>query len=131
MYTDQDKQEQAAAGMAQMAKWEKESGRVDYESDEQREGNRKLSAPQVVQVVREHKPHLLPAMEIVGAWVWATFSEKPSEEDRTFLRWLGFRWNAKRGAWQHACGVFRRRLVDGDPRDYYGTYKVREEELSY
>ena len=44
-------------------------------------------------------------VEVVGAWVWATFAAKPDETVRDALKAAGFRWNHKRRLWQNPCGV--------------------------
>lgn len=39
----------------------------------------------------------------------------------------GVRWNRRRNAWQHPCGVFRPR-ANHEPRSYYGMQRIVEEE---
>lgn len=60
---------------------------------------------------------------LVGRWVWITFPERPYFRIRTFLRATGFKWNQKRGAWQHSCGVHSVRS-DGNPRWKYGEVRL-------
>ena len=61
--------------------------------------------------------------EIVGRWVWITFDSKPDKPTRDVLKVLGFRWNHRRGAWQHSCGV-ESISSKGDPRARYWTAPV-------
>ena len=62
-------------------------------------------------------------VELVGRWLWITFMGKPSGQCRTFLKCIGFRWNRRRGLWQHNCG--RRSVRSGaDPRLHYGSLPV-------
>lgn len=64
--------------------------------------------------------------EVVGAWVWVTFDEKPSAELREELKSAGFRWVRKRGQWAHNCGVFSRsNRSDAHPRTKYGSIRLR------
>ena len=41
-------------------------------------------------------------VEIVGAWVWVSFAEKPSPEVRQALKDEKFHWNRTRQLWQYA-----------------------------
>lgn len=41
-------------------------------------------------------------VEIIGAWVWASFDTKPDEETRYALKCMDFHWNKKRECWQYA-----------------------------
>ena len=62
-------------------------------------------------------------IELVGRWIWIVFMGKPSARCRTFLKCIGFRWNRRRGLWQHNCG--RRSVRSGaDPRLHYGSLRV-------
>ena len=62
-------------------------------------------------------------IELVGRWVWATFPNKPTARCRTFLKCVGFRWNKRRGCWQHSCG-HRSTRSGADPRFHYGSIRV-------
>jgi len=41
-------------------------------------------------------------VSITGAWVWATFADKPSREVRAVLKAEGFRWSKGKGKWYFA-----------------------------
>ena len=70
-------------------------------------------------------------VEIIGAWVWLTFGEKPSSETRASLKASGFRWSSRRGQWANSCGVAKKaRMKNGHPRDVYGSVAVYAEEES-
>ena len=56
----------------------------------------------------------------VGRWVWVSFTSQPPVEVRDCLKSIGFRWNRKRGAWQHNCGYFTK-SSPYDPRDKYSV----------
>lgn len=66
-----------------------------------------------------------PYVYRVGAWLWAEFPNRPSQETRTRLLELGFSWNRTRRVWQHAGGVFRHKNA-GDPRTVYGVEPLEE-----
>lgn len=70
------------------------------------------------------RPDVQPFARVVGAWVWCEFPDKPSAETREFLKQTGFRWNRERSAWQHPCGIFRRKNRHADPRSYYGQRPI-------
>ena len=65
-----------------------------------------------------------PFCRLVGQWVWAEFPQKPSADTRHWLKQTGFHWNQQRGAWQHACGVFRHCNRKIDPRLVYGEEAI-------
>lgn len=76
------------------------------------------------------KPHVAGLLadaggdaRLVGRWIWVEFTQKPGERVRRVLKCLGFRWNRKRSAWQHSCGV-RSVHSPGDPRFKYGAVPV-------
>ena len=73
---------------------------------------------EVIQAVRNYNPELIHHCYAVGAWVWAEFQQRLSQEEVDFLKQLGFRWNPVRRVWQNACGVKTRRSA-GDPRQKY------------
>lgn len=90
---------------------------------------RRLNTLAVLEALREPALRALLVADgadprVVGKWVWIEFDHKPSREVREQLKALGFRYNAKREAWQHACGVFRRFNPRNDPRDSYGQQRV-------
>lgn len=92
------------------------------EQRNQWKANRMLRTEQVVEKL---SPHVKPFASIVGVWVWVTFKQKPEQETLDQIKQLGFRWNGKRKAWQHPCGVFRTKSPI-DPRSKYGEKPVSE-----
>ena len=73
---------------------------------------------EVIHAVRNYNPELAHSCYAVGAWIWAEFQQRLSQEEVTFLKEQGFRWNPVRRVWQNACGVKTRRSA-GDPRKKY------------
>lgn len=67
--------------------------------------------------------HLSPFAEVVGRWVWLTFTEKPGPAIRERIKSFGFRWVQRRGRWAHSCGHPSRQGVH-DPRRTYGAVPV-------
>lgn len=67
---------------------------------------------------------IAPHARVVGSWVWVEFDSKPSVAVRQKLKDAGFRWNRKRGAWQHSCGGGRSRMSRTDPRMNYGSFDI-------
>jgi hypothetical protein len=65
-------------------------------------------------------PEVLAAAKVVGAWIWAEFTVKPSDDALAFLKANGYRFNPKRKVWQNPCGVAAKR-APYDPRVKYGT----------
>lgn len=70
-------------------------------------------------------PEVLAVAKVVGAWIWAEFAEKPSDEVRAFLKARGYRFNPKRKVWQNPCGIHSRK-APYDPRDKYGVKAVAD-----
>ncbi len=66
------------------------------------------------------------SVEIIGAWVWLTFRDRPADGDRLELKKRGFKWSPRRGQWAHSCGVAKRSRMrgKGHPRDVYGSVRV-------
>jgi hypothetical protein len=85
---------------------------------EARKKNRTLPTEKVLQMLQTAAPDAFRLAEVVGRWVWVTFSEQPAAEIRQQLAQLGFHWNRERQAWQHPCGQFRLSSA-GDPRERY------------
>ena len=83
--------------------------------------NKKLSAPEVLECLKNDMPDLWKKAEVVGKWVWLNTGGKPDSKVRQYLTDLGFRFNGKRELWQHACGVRSKFLHRGDPRHFYST----------
>lgn len=92
----------------------------------QRWKNRGLSTSDLLGLLRFQCPEVYGLAEVVGRWVWVSFSGVPSREIRRQLAQAGFHWNRVRQAWQHPCGVFRDRPFLGDPRSKYRSYFVAD-----
>ena len=88
---------------------------------EQRIKNRTLPTPTVLQRLQTSLPHVYGLAEVVGKWVWVSFSEQPAAEIRQQLAQLGFHWNRERQAWQHPCGQFSMGSPS-DPHEKYSSY---------
>lgn len=97
-------------------------GKTTMENNSENENAKQL---EVVEAVRTHNPELVRSCYAVGAWVWAEFQQRLSQEEVDFLKQLGFRWNPVRRVWQNACGVKTRRSA-GDPRPKYGVIRFDE-----
>ena len=78
----------------------------------------------VIEVVEFCKQYQLDA-ELVGRWVWVTFSSKPDTEIRQKLKDFGFRWSRRRGKWAHNCG-YPSRSSTGNPWFKYAHCNVSE-----
>ena len=84
-----------------------------------RNPNRDLPADEVRARLREKLPHRAEGLSSDRAWIWLVTNGKPSEEDRTILKDLGFRFtpavhilpDGNVSHWYHAAGgaVLRRR----------------------
>ena len=81
---------------------------------------------EVIQTLRNHNPKLVRSCYAVGAWLWAEFQERLSQEEVNFLKQTGFRWNPVRKVWQNACGVKARHSA-GDPRQKYARITFTED----
>jgi len=80
---------------------------------------------EVIQAVKSYNPEFIRSCYAVGLWVWADFKQRLSQEELSFLKQLGFRWNPSRKVWQNACGV-KRRSSTGDPRQKYPVVSFNE-----
>jgi hypothetical protein len=80
---------------------------------------------EVISSIKEKRPELMNNCYVVGLWIWAEFPAKPSQEEISLLKELGFRWNPKRKVWQNACGVTRRQST-GDPRVKYQVSRFED-----
>ena len=80
---------------------------------------------EVLSSIKQKRPELVNHCYAVGLWIWAEFSEKPSQEELAVLKELGFRWNPKRKVWQNACGL-KTRQSKGDPRAKYQVVKFED-----
>lgn len=100
---------------------------TDFTQDQvnERRANRTLKTSVVVDRIREQFPEVIPFTEIVGFWVWITFSEKPAPHVLVGLKLLGFSYNSKRRCWQHACGMFRP-SAPYNPKSKYVVSRLEE-----
>jgi hypothetical protein len=80
---------------------------------------------EVIQAVKGYNPELYKSCYAVGLWVWAEFNQRLSQEELTFLKQTGFRWNPIRKVWQNACGV-KRHASASDPRSKYPILRFED-----
>jgi len=97
------------------------TGNLPPIDSEQRKKNRTLPTPTVLQRLQTSLPDAYRLAEVVGKWVWVSFSEQPAAEIRQQLAQLGFHWNRERQAWQHPCGQFSMGSP-ADPHEKYASY---------
>jgi hypothetical protein len=95
--------------------------RIDFA---QRKLNRELPTEQVLDLLQRRLRPAFEVAEVVGKWIWVTFTEKQPQEITAELSQLGFHWNNRRQVWQHPCGVFKGEPVD--PRSKYQTVSAME-----
>ncbi len=95
---------------------------MDYDKERAKE-NARLSTVAVLALLEKHAPEVWRRAEVVGRWIWVHFDAKPPSAIRTTLSAIGFRWNRKRGYWQHPCGHFRGRSR-GNPREKYAVTRA-------
>ena len=107
-------QPQTAAPQAQQTK---PDNRLPIDT-EARKKNRTLPTEQVLALLQLQDRRLWELAEVVGKWVWVSFTEQPPQTVRQTLAQLGFHWNRTRQSWQHPCGQFRL-SSSGDPREKY------------
>ena len=88
---------------------------------EARKANRSLTTTELLTRLQAADRRLWEMAEVVGKWVWVSFSEQPAASVRQTLAQLGFHWNRDRQCWQHPCGQFRL-ASSGDPRERYQSY---------
>ena len=81
---------------------------------------------EVIEAVKNHNPEYLSNCYAVGFWIWAEFKQRLNQQELSFLKEAGFRWNPRRKVWQNACGVKKRQSA-GDPRSKYGVVKFSED----
>ena len=99
---------------------EKKDNRLPIDS-EARKTNRTLPTEKVLALLQQQDRRLWELAEVVGKWIWVSFSEQPAPTVRQTLAQLGFHWNRTRQAWQHPCGQFRL-SSSGDPHEKYQAY---------
>ena len=85
---------------------------------EARKANRTLPTEKVLALLQQQDRRLWEMAEVVGKWIWVSFSEQPAPTVRQTLAQLGFHWNRTRQSWQHPCGQFRLSSA-GDPHEKY------------
>jgi hypothetical protein len=116
----ESKQSQQPAPQAQAPQTEapaKPDNRLPIDT-EARKKNRTLPTDQVLALLQLQDRRLWEMAEVVGKWVWVSFTEQPPQTVRQTLAQLGFHWNRTRQSWQHPCGQFRL-SSSGDPREKY------------
>ena len=106
---------------APVAQPERKDNRLPIDS-EARKKNRTLPTEKVLTLLQQQDRRLWELAEVVGKWVWVSFSESPAPTVRQTLAQLGFHWNRTRQAWQHPCGQFRLSSA-GDPHEKYQSYQ--------
>jgi len=111
-----------AAPQAQATEKRDERLPIDTEA---RKKNRTLPTEKVLALMEQQDRRLWELAEVVGKWVWVSFSESPAPTVRQTLAQLGFHWNRTRQAWQHPCGQFRL-SSSGDPREKYQAHRPAE-----
>ena len=89
---------------------------------EARKKNRTLPTDKVLALLQQQDRRLWELAEVVGKWIWVSFTEQPAPTVRQTLAQLGFHWNRTRQSWQHPCGQFRL-SSSGDPREKYQSYQ--------
>ena len=94
---------------------------LPYVNYKERDANRALPTERVLALLRRWMPKQYALAEVVGQWVWITFTDQPVEQVRAELSQLGFHWNNYRKCWQHPCGQFRTEGSGEDPRQRYGS----------
>jgi len=88
---------------------------------EARKQNRTLPTEKVLALLQIQDRRLWEMAEVVGKWIWVSFSEQPAPTVRQTLAQLGFHWNRTRQSWQHPCGQFRLSSA-GNPREKYQSH---------
>jgi hypothetical protein len=94
---------------------------LPYVNYAEREANRALPTEKVLDILRRWMPRQYELAEVVGKWIWITFTEQPAEQVRGQLSQFGFHWNNARKCWQHPCGQFATDGSGADPRQKYGS----------
>jgi len=95
---------------------------LPYVNYEERQKSRSLPSAEVLAHLRRWYPQAYELAEVVGKWVWVTFTEQPAENVRAGLSQIGFHWNNSRKCWQHPCGQFATEGSGADPRQKYGSH---------
>ena len=111
-------EQQATAPQAQAT--DKTDSRLPIDT-EARKLNRTLPTDKVLALLQQQDRRLWELAEVVGKWIWVSFTEQPAPTVRQTLAQLGFHWNRSRQSWQHPCGQFRLSSA-GDPHEKYQAY---------
>lgn len=76
----------------------------------------KTESPKVstVQIVSFCLSNNLDA-EMVGKWIWVSFTAKPARALRDAMRQLGFVYSSRRRKWAHNCGNPTQSAFASDP----------------
>ena len=119
---DEQRSENNTAQQTPAAPETKPAKVLPYVNYQQREENRALSTEKVLDLLRRWMPAQYNLAEVVGRWVWITFTEQPAETIRGQLSQFGFHWNNARKCWQHPCGQFATEGSGADPRQKYGSH---------
>jgi hypothetical protein len=119
----ESEQSQQPAPMAQAeAQNERKDNRLPIDTEAQKKNqNRTLPTEKVLALLQQQDRRLWEMAEVVGKWIWVSFTEQPAPTVRQTLAQLGFHWNRTRQSWQHPCGQFRLSSA-GDPHEKYQAY---------
>jgi hypothetical protein len=120
----ESEQSQQAAAQPTTAAQPKPDNRLPIDT-EARKKNRTLPTEKVLALMEQQDRRLWELAEVVGKWIWVSFSESPAPTVRQTLAQLGFHWNRTRQSWQHPCGQFRL-SSSGDPRERYTSHRPAE-----
>ena len=117
---ESEQSQQAAAQPTSTPQAERVDTRLPIDT-ETRKKNRTLPTEKVLALLQQQDRRLWEMAEVVGKWIWVSFSEQPAPTVRQTLAQLGFHWNRTRQAWQHPCGQFRL-SSSSDPHEKYQAY---------
>ncbi len=92
---------------------------------ETRKKNRSLPTEKVLALLQQQDRRLWELAEVVGKWIWVSFTEQPPAAARQTLSQLGFHWNNNRQAWQHPCGAFSLGSSN-DPHEKYTSHPAAD-----
>ena len=122
---ESEQSQQAVSTAATAAQPEAQPVKTDNRlpiDSEARKKNRTLPTEKVLALMEQQDRRLWELAEVVGKWIWVSFSESPAPTVRQTLAQLGFHWNRTRQSWQHPCGQFRL-SSSGDPREKYQAHR--------
>ena len=121
---ESEQSQQAAVQPTSTSQPERVDTRLPIDT-ETRKQNRTLPTEKVLAMLQQQDRRLWELAEVVGKWIWVSFSEQPAPTVRQTLAQLGFHWNRTRQAWQHPCGQFRLSSA-GDPHEKYQAHRPAE-----